>query len=134
MWQFPFVLWYSIVLGNFVAVIHDTQNALYHRSLVCYKHIKHWVLFACQRIKAYLYCIWNESLWNILSFNIKSVLVLSIELTIHKVMRWASSVLPCCHCIKSVIDGHLSHVICLYTIWIRRAWRVKWQLANVDRS
>ena len=37
------------------------------------------------------------------------------ELTRHEAMKSASSVLPCCHCIESVTNGHfVSHDLFIY--------------------
>ena len=37
------------------------------------------------------------------------------ELTRYKAMKLAFSVLPCCHCVKSLTDGHfISHHLFIY--------------------
>ena len=56
------------------------------------------------------------------------------ELTRHKAMKSASSILPCCHCVKSVTDGHF--VSCdLFTYYLN--WTEvtsKMAVSKVDRS
>ena len=95
---------------------------------------KECVMAICVPNPIRFYYTSNESLLNKLSFNIKYVLMYtrthltrSDELCVLR-----CDVIKAVWCLFSV--AILCHVIFLYTIWIRRTWRVKWHLVEVDRS